>query len=69
MSKTDHTSLPPRFLPSLNRRIRSTQRSATALSDGYDDTVRWPLWKTSLLLISFCGLFWAGVASIVIQAL
>lgn len=27
----------------------------------YDDTVRWPIWQSTLLVIGVCGSFWAAV--------
>lgn len=27
----------------------------------YDDTVRWPIWQSALLVIGVCGAFWGGV--------
>lgn len=35
----------------------------------HDDTVRWPLWKSFLFIITFCGAFWAGVTTLVIRLL
>ena len=34
---------------------------------GYDDTVRWPLWKTAVLVISVCLGFWIGVAAFIMH--
>lgn len=27
----------------------------------YDDTIRWPIWQSALLVIGVCGGFWGGV--------
>ena len=35
---------------------------------GFDDTVRWPLWKTGALIISVCLTFWIGVAALIMYA-
>ena len=36
---------------------------------GFDDTVRWPLWKTGALIISVCLIFWIGVAALIMYAI
>lgn len=35
---------------------------------GYDDTVRWPLWKTVVVVIALCGAFWTAVIMFLIRA-
>lgn len=27
----------------------------------YDDTIRWPIWQSALLVVGFCGTFWGAV--------
>ncbi len=27
----------------------------------YDDTIRWPVWQSALLVIGVCGAFWGTV--------
>jgi len=34
-----------------------------------DDSERWPLWKTALLVLTVCGSFWTGVVYALIAAL
>lgn len=40
-------------------------------SDIRDDEAltRWPLWKSALLVISFCGSFWIGFIMLVLRFL
>lgn len=35
----------------------------------HDDTVRWPLWKSFLFVVTFCGVFWTGVVTLVLRLL
>lgn len=35
----------------------------------FDDTIRWPLWKSFLFVVTFCGAFWAGIATLVVRLL
>jgi|GEM_PF-4630806 len=37
--------------------------------EGYDDTVRWPIWKTTLLVVSLCAGFWICAAALVLAFL
>lgn len=46
------------------------QRPAKAVKNDvvyYDDTVRWPLWKSALLVLGVCGAFWGGVIYLSLQ--
>ncbi len=27
----------------------------------YDDTIRWPIWRSALLVFGICGAFWGAV--------
>jgi len=36
---------------------------------GYDDTVRWPIWRTIVLVVTVCSAFWIGVGALVMRAL
>jgi len=33
----------------------------------YDDTLRWPIWKTALLVVGVCGAFWGSVIYLCLQ--
>ena len=35
----------------------------------YDDTVRWPIWRSAVLVISLCLGFWICAASLLMYAL
>lgn len=35
----------------------------------YDDTVRWPVWRSAVLVISLCLGFWICAASLLMYAL
>lgn len=35
----------------------------------YDDTIRWPVWRSAVLVISLCLGFWICAASILIYVL
>jgi len=37
--------------------------------EGYDDTVRWPIWKTTLLVVSLCAGFWICAAALALAFL
>ena len=39
------------------------------LTTGYDDTIRWPLWKTATLIVSLCLGFWITAAAALIYVL
>jgi len=36
---------------------------------GYDDTIRWPLWKTIVFVVGLCGSFWIAAAALLIRFL
>lgn len=36
-------------------------------SHHHDDSVRWPLWKTLLFIVSVCGAFWTALIYAVLQ--
>lgn len=65
----DSLSLPD--ILGLERRttIPKTNKNTKEKQEYYDDTVRWPIWKTALLVIGLCGAFWTGVGYIVLRAL
>jgi len=37
--------------------------------EGYNDMVRWPIWKTTLLVVSLCAGFWICAAALVLAFL
>jgi len=36
-------------------------------SVGYDDTIRWPIWKTATFVVAFCASFWIGAGLLVMR--
>jgi hypothetical protein len=49
------------------RRLASVDSSKTPAT--YDDTIRWPIWKTGLLVVGLCVAFWAGAALLIVSFL
>lgn len=55
----------------IERRTRSANQPGPAANTqaGYGDTTRWPLWRTSLLVIGFCSIFWICTIALVLALL
>ena len=68
MTDTSPSSFSPP-LPHPALQIPVPGRTGRPLSElpRYDDTVRWPIWKTSLLILGVCGAFWASVIYLALQ--
>lgn len=63
--KTHHPPLARRELRGLALNAGRTVPTQGPRLAWRDDTVRWPLWKSALLLIGFCSAFWVSLVTAV----
>ena len=54
-------ALPAKTRAAADFKFKSSARTVENDVVYYDDTIRWPIWQSTLLVVGVCGAFWGTV--------